>query len=87
MRRDFVYWAFALAVGLALAVAFVEHASAYTPEELLTGRNDVFDCPDGKDVCTVKRKDVEWVLKRDLLLNKLLEHAAAQYQKCGGRNL
>ena len=44
-------------------------------------------CPEGKEVCTVKRKDVEWVLRRDMLLNKLLEHAAAQYQKCGGRNL
>ena len=86
MRRDFVYWAFALAVGVSLAVAFVP-ALAYTPEELLKGRQDVFDCPEGKEVCTVKRKDVEWVLARDLLLNKLLEHAAAQYQKCGGRNL
>ena len=86
MRRDLVGWTFALAVLVSLAVAFAD-ALAYTPDELLVGRNDVFDCPEGKEVCTVKRKDVEWVLKRDFLLNKLLEHAAAQYQKCGGRNL
>lgn len=86
MRRDLVGWTFALAVVVVIALAFVP-AMAYTPEELLKGRQDVFDCPEGKEVCTVKRKDVEWVLRRDMLLNKLLEHAAAQYQKCGGRNL
>lgn len=86
MRRDFVYLAFALAVGLALAVAFVP-ALAYTPDDLLKGRSDVFDCPEGKEVCTVKRKDVEWVIARDYLLNKLLEEAAKQYQRCGGGNL
>lgn len=86
MRRDLVGWTFALAVIVVIALAFVP-AMAYTTDELLKGRDDVFDCPEGKEVCTVKRKDVEWVLRRDMLLNKLLEHAAAQYQKCGGRNL
>ena len=86
MRKDFVGWAFALAVLVVIALAFVP-AMAYTPDELLKGRGDVFDCPEGKEVCTVKRKDVEWVIARDYLLNKLLEEAAKQYQRCGGRNL
>lgn len=75
MRSFLIFTLLALPVG------------AYTTEELLRGRDGVFNCPDTGDVCTIKKKDVEWVVSRDFVLNKLLEEAAKQYQRCGGRNL
>lgn len=62
-------------------------AGAFTPEELLKGRSDVFNCPEGAEVCTIKRKDAEWVGQRDALLNRLLIVAARKVQMCNPRGI
>lgn len=58
-------------------------AMAYTPQELLQGREDnPFTC-DG-DKCSISRADMEWVLARDALMAKLLEMTANRLQRCSG---
>ena len=72
---------------LSMLLAFLALPAGYAPEELLTGRNDIFDCPTETGPCTVKRKDAEWLVGRDQLLNQLLSEAVKRYQRCGMRDI
>lgn len=82
MRRDFVYWVFALAIGVALAAAFIP-ALAYTPKELLGDRDVPINCDNKTRVCTIAQDDLEWMVGRDRLMHGILEQTAQQLKNCG----
>ena len=62
-------------------------AMAYGPEELLADRDDVFNCPEGAEVCTIKRKDAEWVIARDQYIQSVAKIAIRQAKQCNPRGI
>jgi hypothetical protein len=70
---------------LLLAMPVYAQAPTFTPQELLTGLDHTpFVCEDGKDVCTIKRSDAEWIAARDALLVRVIESADKILTSCRG---
>ena len=80
MRRDFVYWALALATGVGLWVGMVW---AFTPEELMGERQIAPPvCADGK--CTLAEDDLRFVMERGRLMEEVANRLYGKLNSCRG---
>lgn len=82
MRRDFVYWALAIAAGLVLLVGMVW---AFTPEELM-GERVISPpvCDAGK--CTLAEDDLQFIMQRGRLMEEVANRLYQRLNSCrGGR--